>query len=896
MYETRFGLHRKPFQSVVHDSDFFRSEAFKEVAPLILHALKSDLGVAVLTGPTGCGKTASLDCIRRELSANAQTILLRGGNARNPTELLHSLYRLLLKSDPQSGGSVPDVVRRWDVLERLQRKTEFWGPLIILLDDAHLIQPESFAELRALLEEETNGQKLIRLLVSGPLALEEVLAQPAMCDFAQKIRSHVFLQPMRSVEAVEYLKHQIETSGGNASKVFDGGAIELIVTAADGNARCLNLLADESLMVCEETDSSPVTAREVNVALQRLQHLPVAWNAVPAADIGHDEYENETSDEPSSIRDSVIEIGGLSPESGVVEIGSPIERTIETVAVPQSVDEENTVEIGSESFAFETQDIAEPCQPDFVGCFETDADAPMEIETSAAPNQPCEIVESSHDSIITEEFHDTQLDAADCSAASPTAHDPSDSVTYWQQETETETTIETAFDDAIALIESTANDDTASDSDSSDLVHHLVLASSQENESATEDEDATETGELSSGSPPALFEDYTRWLPAGEWPAPAAISDTLTHSASVLDVEPALTGINRSPVFDRFTWQELGRSVGPDQRRQVVQNVTIEKLEWPPNVCGIAPFHAIPVTELATTDETESAAEFDSVEEHEPAASAESQEEPLIFVAPGDTPLNPYDSLPDADPELTIDQIQDMLHTEIFNGGTAEEQSPETEVLVSDPGASEEQIWIHGRMLDEHDEAKRRLTGDIASVDAADDAVFALPLFSDEREDQEETHAADFPGLTTDSPAIERPGADTKRQSPAVMAPDVWVHGRNEAAEEVLTWVQPSSSVDSLPGELETYEPRLLQDAAARVAKLHPEDPEMAEGASDNSSRIAGPAIPDASPVEQHFQPSILTRSTNEAHSPSPETTPPKSAGRFHDLFTRLRKMQNRSA
>ena len=53
MYEKRFGLHRKPFQSVLSDHDFFQSETFREILPGVLHALRSDLGVAVLTGPAG---------------------------------------------------------------------------------------------------------------------------------------------------------------------------------------------------------------------------------------------------------------------------------------------------------------------------------------------------------------------------------------------------------------------------------------------------------------------------------------------------------------------------------------------------------------------------------------------------------------------------------------------------------------------------------------------------------------------------------------------------------------------------------------------------------------------------------------------------------------------------
>ena len=83
MYEHRFGLHRKPFQSALTEKDFFESETHREIIPAILHALQSDLGVAVLTGPAGCGKTVTAEYLRRLLQADSQTVFLRGGAVRS---------------------------------------------------------------------------------------------------------------------------------------------------------------------------------------------------------------------------------------------------------------------------------------------------------------------------------------------------------------------------------------------------------------------------------------------------------------------------------------------------------------------------------------------------------------------------------------------------------------------------------------------------------------------------------------------------------------------------------------------------------------------------------------------------------------------------------------------
>ena len=76
-----------------------------------------------------------------------------------------------------------------------------------------------------------------------------------MTDFAQRIRTHVFLQPLRSDESVKYLDLQIANSGGALGKIFEMKAVERIAAAADGSPRCLSLLADECLVVCNEIAS-----------------------------------------------------------------------------------------------------------------------------------------------------------------------------------------------------------------------------------------------------------------------------------------------------------------------------------------------------------------------------------------------------------------------------------------------------------------------------------------------------------------------------------------------------------------------------------------------------------------------------------------------------------------
>ena len=86
------------------------------------------------------------------------------------------------------------------ILEFLQRKCDFWGPIDVLLDDVHLVELKVVAELRTLLLQSTARTQTPERSDpnNGPLPGLEAMAcvSPSITgDFAQlRIRTHVDLQ------------------------------------------------------------------------------------------------------------------------------------------------------------------------------------------------------------------------------------------------------------------------------------------------------------------------------------------------------------------------------------------------------------------------------------------------------------------------------------------------------------------------------------------------------------------------------------------------------------------------------------------------------------------------------------------------------------------------------
>ena len=284
MYETNFGFHRQPFQCADLTRAFFISESIRSILPQLLHALRSDLGIAVLTGPAGVGKTSLLKHLQMQLAHEGRAVLCSGAGLETPTEVLQTLQAasLLRAGEGSSESASPVAIRsRWTVVEQMRKTTEFWGPILLLVDDAQLLSVPVLNELRAFTEEEWHGRALVRCLIAGPLNLEEELARPAHSDFSRRVRCHAFLEPLSSKESLECLNRHLSVVGGKLRDVFSPQALDLIAVASDGLPRCLTLLADESLVVAAERSTKVADEDCVRTALTRLQHLAYAWNTSP---------------------------------------------------------------------------------------------------------------------------------------------------------------------------------------------------------------------------------------------------------------------------------------------------------------------------------------------------------------------------------------------------------------------------------------------------------------------------------------------------------------------------------------------------------------------------------------------------------------------------------------
>jgi len=309
--------------------------------------VERDQGMAVLTAPAGAGKTLLCRRLCRELADRYACAFLGTSRFSSRRALLQGvLYEL---GQPYIGLSEQES--RLGLFDALRTDAGDLHPLLLVMDEAHLLPPRFLEELRTLADYDVQGERLIHVVLSGQLALEETLSEGPLSALNQRVGCHVCLESLTADESADYVRHRLAWAGleTGAETVFSPAALSLIVHASDGNPRRVNQLADHALLIGFADEERPVSLATVQSALVDLRELPLQWNEPLALSLTETAEEGPT---PSAFGD-----GGTSWPSSETPLAGPSSTVFEWGPEPSAGGgpEDRAAEpAGTPRFSFET--------------------------------------------------------------------------------------------------------------------------------------------------------------------------------------------------------------------------------------------------------------------------------------------------------------------------------------------------------------------------------------------------------------------------------------------------------------------------------------------------------------------------------------------------------------
>lgn len=263
-YSAYFGFKTEPFSSEISSKNLLKLPSMVSVKERFDYVMNG--GVFIITGEVGSGKSTSLRWSQGQFHPSQYLFL----NITATGGSLIEFYKQLcweLDIEAKTGSRVGILkVFKSTIREIVATKKQ---KIIIIIDEAHLLRVDIFAELHTITQFDNDSKNLFSLVLAGQPNLLEKLTYRSSAPIASRVISRTHLSHLNQEQMVVYLEHHL-TVAGVKKQLFSDQAITAIYQGSAGILRKSNLLARGSLVAAAMEKEQVVSAEHVRIASTEL--------------------------------------------------------------------------------------------------------------------------------------------------------------------------------------------------------------------------------------------------------------------------------------------------------------------------------------------------------------------------------------------------------------------------------------------------------------------------------------------------------------------------------------------------------------------------------------------------------------------------------------------------
>ncbi len=258
---SHFGFSKMPFGKDLSPSALHRHEGHREAVARITF-LVAEQAIGVVTGEVGSGKTVAARAAVAELEASRHTLVY----LPNPAVGARGLYGEIVT---HLGGEP-----RFHKAALIAQATELLGKesaergrrVLLVVDEAHLLDPGQLEELRLLTNAELDSKSPFALLLLGQPALRARLRLGSFAALDQRVQLRYAIPPMSPEETASYVGHHVKLAG-RSDTLFSDDALARVHQAGRGLPRAVNNLARQALVAAFANRSAIVDEKAARQAI-----------------------------------------------------------------------------------------------------------------------------------------------------------------------------------------------------------------------------------------------------------------------------------------------------------------------------------------------------------------------------------------------------------------------------------------------------------------------------------------------------------------------------------------------------------------------------------------------------------------------------------------------------
>lgn len=259
--QSHYGFSRTPFGRSLAPGMLHRHSSHAEAVARIGWCI-AERALGVITGEVGAGKTVAIRAALANLDSSRHTIIYLGNPAVGGRDLYSGIVSTL--------GGVPRFHKASLIPQTQQllaaEDHERARTVVLVLDEAHLLDTGQLEELRLLTNAEMDSHSPFACLLIGQPTLRRRIKLGTFAALDQRIALRYAMTGMTAQETSSYISHHLKLAG-RSDTLFSDDALTLIHQVSRGLPRAINNLAIQSLVAAYATSKAIVDESSARAAV-----------------------------------------------------------------------------------------------------------------------------------------------------------------------------------------------------------------------------------------------------------------------------------------------------------------------------------------------------------------------------------------------------------------------------------------------------------------------------------------------------------------------------------------------------------------------------------------------------------------------------------------------------
>lgn len=244
MYEKFYGLKCQPFEISPDPAFFCPTPRHNEALASLAHGIQRRKGFVVVSGEVGTGKTLVAQCLFAFLKRSRIPFAYMFNTRLTASDFLY--YFLSDLGISCQGKSKAELLIELNNLLVSRYKEN--STVVLIVDEAQLLEWDVFEEIRLLTNLETAHHKLLQIVLIGQPELDTKMELPSLRQVKQRIAFRCKLEPLTERQTSEYVCRRLSMAGAGQQGIFTNEALSAVYRYSLGIPRLINTICENALI------------------------------------------------------------------------------------------------------------------------------------------------------------------------------------------------------------------------------------------------------------------------------------------------------------------------------------------------------------------------------------------------------------------------------------------------------------------------------------------------------------------------------------------------------------------------------------------------------------------------------------------------------------------------